>query len=97
MVSRRKDRQKLLLSDELFDRIGHEYKEDKPTGSSVYTPVKEEQPMEFLDIPDLDLEEPQKSSSNKSLRGSLVLLGLFLLVSLLSIATIVFILIRGGV
>lgn len=97
MVSRRKDRQKLLMTDDLFDKLGDEFKEDKPTSSSLYTPVKEENSfIDFLDtIPDVD--EPSPVTNNTKSKSNVILITLFLLISLLSIATIVFILVRGGV
>lgn len=97
MISKRKDRQKLLMTDELFDKLGDEYKEEKPTSSSVYKPVKEEDSvMDFLDtIPDID--EPSEPVRDNESKGGLGLFILFLLISLLSIATIVFILVKGGV
>lgn len=100
MVNRRKNRQKILMTDELFDKIGHEYKEDKPINTSIYKPVEEKDSLNELLESVSDFEETQQTTeavSSKKPRGVKVLMTCFILISLLSIATIVFILVRGGV
>ena len=104
MVNRRKDRQKLLMTDELFDKIGHEYKEDKPINTNLYEPVDENvSQTDFLELAS-SLEDATETSTTQPVtskkpsgRTVLALILLFLLISLLSIATIVIILVRGGV
>lgn len=100
MVNRRKDRKKLLMTDELFDKIGHEYKEDKPINTSIYKPVEETDSLTDLLESVSEFEETSQATepvASKKPIGMKVLMTLFILISLLSIATIVFILVRGGV
>lgn len=102
MVRRRKDRQRLLMSDELGETLEANSTEEQ-NGTRVYEPEKAGNEIEdFMNMVteaehQIGVDSNTSKSKESKSRGSILLFLLFVVIIIISICISIFVLVRGGV